>query len=118
MVKHGMNIIQKATYHGHPEQVPVLTVDQPLYSIAKKLQWSWPADYGKEKFLVLIGSLHTVCSHYNTHCYNTNSVTTRFNFGPQIFSMENVLYYRPTLLFFYMAGSNLGHFEMDAPRHR
>ena len=36
IVKHGMNIIQKATNHVHPLQVPVLTDDQPLYSIAKK----------------------------------------------------------------------------------
>ena len=58
MVKHGMNILQKATGHVHPGQVPVLTVDQPHYSIAKKIQQSWPADYGKEKFIVLIESLH------------------------------------------------------------
>ena len=50
MVKHGMNIIQKA-----PGQVPVLTVDQSLYSIAKR---SWPADYGEGNFVVQLGGLH------------------------------------------------------------
>ena len=35
MVKHGMNIIKQITVRCNPEQIPVLTVDQPLYAIAK-----------------------------------------------------------------------------------
>ena len=42
MVKHGMEVIIKATEHLNPGQIPVLTVDQPLYAIAKGIQWSWP----------------------------------------------------------------------------
>jgi len=38
MVKHGMNIIQQITVRCNPEQIPVLTVDQPLYAIAKRIQ--------------------------------------------------------------------------------
>ena len=34
MVKHGMNIIQQITVRVNPGQIPVLTVDQPLYAIA------------------------------------------------------------------------------------
>ena len=41
MVKHGMELIIKATEHLNPGQIPVLTVDQPLYAIAKVIQWSW-----------------------------------------------------------------------------
>ena len=44
--------------------------------------------------------VNTVCFRFNTHRYNTNSVTTLFEFGPQIFSMEIVLYYRPTTFSF------------------
>ena len=42
MVKHGMDIIQQATEHVNPGQTPVFTVDQPLYAIAKRIQWKWP----------------------------------------------------------------------------
>ena len=40
------------------ETVPVITMDQPLYAIAKKGQWSWPAAYGENKLVVLLGGLH------------------------------------------------------------
>ena len=58
MVKHGMEVIIKATEHLNPGQIPVLTVDQPLYAIAKGIQWSWPNTYGEEKYVVLMGGLH------------------------------------------------------------
>lgn len=58
MVKHGMEVIMKATQHVNSGQVPVLTVDQPLYAIAKEIQWSWPDKYGERKYVVLMGGLH------------------------------------------------------------
>ena len=58
MVKHGMNLIQKATEHVNHGQVPVITVDQPLYAITKKIQWTWPFKYGEGKFVVMLGGLH------------------------------------------------------------
>ena len=58
MIKHGMNIISSATHKVNPGQLPVLTVDQPLFAIAKKVQWSWPDMYGEERFVVLLGGLH------------------------------------------------------------
>ena len=58
MVKHGMNIVKQATEHVNPGQVPVLTVDQPLYAIAKKIQWTWPIIYGEDKCVVMMGGLH------------------------------------------------------------
>ena len=39
-------------------QVPVLTCDQPLYTIAKQIQWSWPDIYGEDQFVVMFGGLH------------------------------------------------------------
>ena len=35
MVRHGMDIIAQITAHVNPGQIPVFTVDQPLYVIAK-----------------------------------------------------------------------------------
>ena len=58
MVKHGMDVIMKATEHVNPGQIPVLTLYQPLYTIAKEIQWSWPSMYGEEKYVVLMGGLH------------------------------------------------------------
>lgn len=39
-------------------QVPVLTVDQPLYTVAKQIQWNWPNKFGESKFVVVLGALH------------------------------------------------------------
>ena len=57
MVKHGMDIIMKATQHVNPGRVLVLTVDKPLYAIAKEIQWSWPDQYGEGKYVILMGGL-------------------------------------------------------------
>ena len=53
-----MDIIKKATLHVNPNQIPVITLDQPLYAIAKKVQWTWPNDYGETCYVVLLGGLH------------------------------------------------------------
>ena len=34
-MRHGMDIIARITAHVNPGQIPVFTVDQPLYVIAK-----------------------------------------------------------------------------------
>ena len=58
LVKHGMDVMAKATEHVNHGQVPVLTVDQPLFAIAKKIPWSWPDVYGDSKYAVMMGVLH------------------------------------------------------------
>ena len=58
MVKHGMDVIQKATQLVNPGQTPVIVMDQPLYAIGKKIQWSWPLHYGEERYVVMLGGLH------------------------------------------------------------
>ena len=35
-----------------------ITVDQPLYTLAKQIQWSWPASHREDQFVVMIGGLH------------------------------------------------------------
>jgi len=47
MVKHGMDVIMKATELVIPTQIPVLTLYQQLYTIAKQIQWAWPNIYGE-----------------------------------------------------------------------
>ena len=58
MVKHSMDIIQAVTKHVNPSQIPVLTADQPLYALAKQIQWSWPTTHGEDHFVVMFGGLH------------------------------------------------------------
>ena len=38
MIKNGINLIREITLQVNPELIPVLTVDQPLYAIAKRIQ--------------------------------------------------------------------------------
>ena len=42
----------------NPGQVPVITCDQPLYALAKQIQWNWPATHGEQQFVVMFGGLH------------------------------------------------------------
>ena len=40
MIKHSMTIVQATVQHLNPGQVPVLTADQPLFALAKQIQWT------------------------------------------------------------------------------
>ncbi|CAL8342969.1 unnamed protein product [Arctogadus glacialis] len=54
MIHHGMNLVKKNTEHLNPQQVPVMVVDQPLYDLAKKMQWTFPDIFGEDKFVVML----------------------------------------------------------------
>jgi len=58
MIKHSLDILKKITDLANPGQTPVVAVDQPLFAIAKKIQWKWPLLYGEDKFVILFGGLH------------------------------------------------------------
>ncbi len=58
MIRHSMTVVKKAVNKLNPGQIPVVTLDQPLYAIAKQIQWCWPADFGEDKFLIMLGGLH------------------------------------------------------------
>jgi len=58
MICHAMTIIASAVGRVNPGQIPVVTVDQPLYALAKQIQWNWPAKYGESKFVLVLGALH------------------------------------------------------------
>ena len=51
MIRHPMAVIQRAVEFLDPGQVPVLTVDQPLFAIAKRIQWEWPDTHMVKKGL-------------------------------------------------------------------
>ena len=58
MIRHSKGVIKKAIDKLNPGQVPVIAYDQPLYSIAKQIQWNWPETYGEDKYLCMFGGLH------------------------------------------------------------
>ena len=58
MVKHGLDVIRKAVQFLNPSQTPVITMDEPLFCIAKQLQWYLPAEYGERELVLLLGGLH------------------------------------------------------------
>lgn len=42
----------------NPGQTPIMMVDQPLFVLAKHIQWQWPNTYGKDKLIVMFGGLN------------------------------------------------------------
>ena len=57
-IHHSMTLVQRQIEFLNPGKLPVMTVDQPLYAIAKEIQWAHPELLGEDKFLVMMGPLH------------------------------------------------------------
>ena len=58
MICHVMDIVKSSTEFGNPQQTPFLTLDQPLYALAKQIQWNWPDEYGEDKIFIFLDGLH------------------------------------------------------------
>lgn len=58
-VAHVMKLSVTVTNYLNPGQIPILETDQPLYTIAKKLQWKFPDEsFAEGKLFVSLGGLH------------------------------------------------------------
>ncbi len=66
MIKHGMDVLKKATEFLNPSQIPVVALDQPLFALAKFVQWKWQETHGEDKFVVMFGGLHMEMALWNT----------------------------------------------------
>ena len=66
MVKHGMDVQKQAIEHLNPGQIPVTCFDQPLFALAKLVQWKWPTTHGESLYVVMLGGLHTEMALWNT----------------------------------------------------
>ena len=42
----------------NPGQTAVVNLDQPLYAIAKRIQWFLSNEYGHRKVVLMLGALH------------------------------------------------------------
>jgi len=51
-------VIKQAVAYLNPDQTPVIAFDQPLFAIAKRLQWHYPDQYGASAFVIMMGALH------------------------------------------------------------
>lgn len=58
MIKHAMSIVQKNVEFLNPGQTAVIAFDQPLFTIAKKIQWNFPLTHGEDKLVIMFGGLH------------------------------------------------------------
>ena len=58
LVKHVMLIVKQSIEFLNPGQTPVLGCDQPLFALAKQLQWQFPSILCDDKYVILIGGLH------------------------------------------------------------
>ena len=58
MIFHAMNVIRSAVHHVNPLQAPIIAMDQPLYALAKKIQWAMKPSHGEDKFVIMFGGLH------------------------------------------------------------
>ncbi len=57
-IKHVMDKVRDTVAFLNPGQTPVISADQPLYALAKQIQWHWPEKYGEDKFVLMFGGLH------------------------------------------------------------
>ena len=56
---HAMKVIRDATQYLNPGQTPVMVGDQPLFTLAKRLQWKLKDTFiSEDKFVVMMGPLH------------------------------------------------------------
>ena len=66
LLLHGMGVLKQAITFLNPAQIPVIVLDQPLFALAKMVQWKWPESHGEEKYVVMFGSLHLEMALWNT----------------------------------------------------
>ena len=57
MILHSIKVVKSAVQHVNPSQIPVVAFDQPLFAIAKQIQWT-VADYGESSFVPMFGGPH------------------------------------------------------------
>ena len=58
MIQHSMKIVKESVAYVNSNQTPVIAMDQPLFAIAKQIQWEKADLCGEEKYVVMMGGLH------------------------------------------------------------
>lgn len=58
MIKHSMAVVRDVVQFINQGQTPVIAFDQPLFALAKEIQWTMPQDFGEDRMVVMFGGLH------------------------------------------------------------
>ena len=58
-IKHALQKISETVRFLNAGQNPVVAADQPLYPLAKQIQWKWP-EHGEDKVIMMFGGLHII----------------------------------------------------------
>ena len=58
MIPQVINMIKAGVNDVNSGQIPVITLDQPLFALRKLIQWNWPSTHGEEKLILMLGGLH------------------------------------------------------------
>ena len=58
MIKHAMQLTMQGRSFLNPGQTGIIGADQPLYAIAKQLQWTFAETVGGDKLVMMLGALH------------------------------------------------------------
>ena len=67
MIKHGIDVQKWTIQYLNPGQIPVTTFDQPLFALAKLVQWKWPESQVRQSMWLCWGvSIHAETALWNT----------------------------------------------------
>ena len=58
LIQYAITVVMKAVEHLNPGQAAVIAFDQPLYALARQIQWRYPDTMGEDKLVVMLGGLH------------------------------------------------------------
>lgn len=58
MIAHSMKVVKSSVSHVNPNQIPVIALDQPLFALAKQIQWARGNEYSEDNFVFMLGRLH------------------------------------------------------------
>ena len=57
-IHHCMKLIKDTTHYLNEGQTPIMVVDQPIYKLAKSIQFAHAETLGEDKFIVMMGAMH------------------------------------------------------------
>ena len=57
-VRHVMDKTKETLAYLTPDQIPVINANQPIFAVLKQVQWQWPEQYNKDKFVIMFGGPH------------------------------------------------------------
>lgn len=60
----GRHIACHRSKHVNPAQVPVIAFDQPLFALAKQIQWEMQNTHGEDHLVVMFGALHVAMAAF------------------------------------------------------